>query len=96
LKTQFPDLFNCCEDPTVLVAACWDNGEWTVNFHCKFTPHELASWEELLGLLQSIILDQELRDDFAWALDNSKAFTTKSLYRFVIHRGVCISTYQDV
>ena len=38
LKTQFPSLFNCCEDPTVLVAAYWDNGEWTVNFGRNLTP----------------------------------------------------------
>lgn len=96
LKTQFPDLFSICEDPVVLVADCWDHGEWTVNFRRSHSSREYTNWEELLGLLQNIDLDQEVRDDFTWALDSSKAFTTKSLYRFITHRGVCISASQDV
>ena len=32
LKTQFPDLFRICDDPTILVADCLDEDGWCVNF----------------------------------------------------------------
>ena len=41
-------------------------------------------------------LDQEIGDDITWALDSSKAFTTKSLYRFITHTGVFIPASEDV
>jgi len=96
LKTQFPNLFSICEDPTVTVADCWDHGAWSVNFRRSLSSREGESWEELLDLLQSTDLDQEARDDIIWDLDCSKSFTTKSLYRFITPRGVCISASQDV
>ena len=78
------------------MADCWDHGAWSVNFRRSLSSREGENWEELLDLLQSTDLDQEARDDVIWALDCSKSFTTKSLYRFITHRGVCISASQDV
>jgi hypothetical protein len=51
---------------------------------------------ELLSIQQNVDLDQEVRDDVTSALDNSKIFTAKSLYRFITHRGVCIPASEDV
>ena len=78
------------------MADCWDHGAWSVNFRRSLSSREGESWEELLDLLPSTDLDQEARDDVIWSLDCSKSFTTKSLYRFRTHRGVCISASQDV
>jgi len=60
------------------------------------TPRENVNWKELLSLLQNVVLVQDLRDDVTWALDGSKSFTTKSLYRFLTQRGVCIPASEDV
>jgi len=97
LKTQFPDLFRICEDPTVLAADCYDSdGDgWVASFRRSLAPGE-TTWVELLGLLQDVQLDADERDEVTWALDNSKSFTTKSLYRFITHRGVCIPIAEDV
>jgi hypothetical protein len=62
----------------------------------KLQAKENASWEELLGLLQNVNLDQKVRDGITWALDSSKSFTTKPLNRFITHRGACIPASDDV
>jgi hypothetical protein len=67
-----------------------------ISFRRSLAPGEEASWAELLGLLQDKQLEEGDRDTVTWALDNSKTFTTKSLYRFVTHRGVCIPKAENV
>ena len=46
--------------------------------------------------LENVALDQNSRDEVYWALDSSKSFTTKSLYRFVTNRGVSIPEAENV
>ena len=96
LKSLFLELFRICEDPTVLVSDCFTNDEWCVNFRRSLSPWENVKWNEILNLLQNVALAQDSRDDVPWALDGSKSFTTKSLYRFLTHRGVCIPASEDV
>ena len=96
LKIQFSDLFRICTDPSAMVADCYADNGWLINFRRSLSLEENASWVELLSILQNVNLDQEVRDDVTWALDNSKIFTTKSLYRFITHMGVCIPASEDV
>ena len=96
LKIQFSDLFRICTDPSAMVADCYADNGWLINFRRSLSLEENVSWVELLSILQNVNLDQEVRDDVTWALDNSKIFTTKSLYRFITHRGVCIPASEDV
>ena len=35
-------------------------------------------------------------DKVEWALNKSKLFTTKSLYSFLIHRGVCVKEAENL
>ena len=81
----------------MLAADCYDSdGDgWVASFRRSLAPGE-TTWVELLGLLQDVQLDADERDEVTWALDNSKSFTTKSLYRFITHRGVCIPIAEDV
>ena len=96
LKVQFPNIFRICEDPTAMVADCCADIGWLINFRQILSLEENSSWEELLSVLQNMNLVQGVRDDITWALDSSKAFTTKSLYRFITHRGMCIPASEDV
>ena len=44
----------------------------------------------LTDVLQSIQLRIQ-DDEVEWALDKTKSFSTKSLYRMITHRGACVS-----
>ena len=96
LKIQFPELFGIGEDPTVSVVDCLENGEWRVNFRRTFSAREADSWNILLDMLQNENLDENERDEMLWALDSSKNYSTKSLYRFLTHRGVRLPDSDNV
>ncbi|CAN6285209.1 unnamed protein product [Urochloa humidicola] len=96
LKLQFPSLFCICEDSKVLVQDCFFDDSWSINFRRTLTEQEGACWEQLLQLLQEIHLEEDVDDDVSWALDSSKSFTTKSLYRFLTFRGVCLAQGENI
>jgi len=83
-------------DPSAMVVDYYADIGWLINFRRSLSLEENVSWVELLSILKNVNLDQEVRDDVTWALDNPKIFTTKSLYRFITHRGVCIPASEDV
>uniref|UniRef100_A0A0A8ZMQ4 Reverse transcriptase zinc-binding domain-containing protein n=1 Tax=Arundo donax TaxID=35708 RepID=A0A0A8ZMQ4_ARUDO len=76
-----------CLDPDILVRDCWEDGEWNIEFRRSLNSSEMAIWEELLGKLQNIRLD-ESEDIVFWALDKSLTYTTRSLYRFLSFGGI--------
>jgi hypothetical protein len=78
-----------CRDPNVLVADCYSDGAWSIEFRRSLTESEARELDHLLSLLQHVLLDLPTHDDAEWSLDRSRSFTTKSLYRFITHRGVC-------
>ena len=96
LKTQFPDLFRICDDPTILVSDCLAEDGWGVKFRRSLSPSEHGSWEGLAACLENVVLDPDSRDEVTWALDSTKSFTIKSLYRFMTNRGVSIPESEDV
>lgn len=53
------------------------------------TAADETSYSSLLELLPPDLLDGE--DEVEWALYKSRAFTTKSLYNFLTHRGVRVA-----
>lgn len=87
LKTQFLDLFDLCSDLDSLVSECWANNEWEVQFRRSLTARDLLQWDEMMLKLQNIQLNDN-EDEVAWALNKSRRFTTKSLYRFLTFEGV--------
>ena len=89
LKTQFPELFKICRDPTAWVCECWDPDGWNISFRRSLTDGEAYAYDCLINVLQTYNLS-EGGDEVEWALDKSKCFTTKSLYSFLTHRGVSV------
>jgi hypothetical protein len=80
----------------VLVADCYEEGGWTVEFRCSFTSRDVELWHDLLDMLKDMSLGDSTQDELEWALDKSKNFTTKSLYRFLNHRGVIIANSKNM
>jgi len=74
-------------DPYCSVADCWDEEGWEMDFKRTLTTHEYNRWIELNDSLSDITPSSD-RDLVYWALDKSKCFTTKSLYRFLSDSGV--------
>jgi hypothetical protein len=46
--------------------------------------------------LQEVVLDHASKDEVIWALDKSKNYATKSLYRFTTHRGMDVANAKSI
>ena len=89
IKIQFPDLYKMCANPRASVADCWDGENWIIPFRRSLTTTEKDDLDKLLLWLQPSSLSVGL-DNITWALENSKVFSTKSLYSFMTNRGVML------
>jgi hypothetical protein len=96
LKIQYPDLYKICDDQDALVSDCFDEGDWEIGFRRSLTCGDAEQFQTLLNILRDIRLDASAHDELEWVLDKSKSFTTKSLYRFMTHRGVVIANSQSI
>ena len=86
LHTQFSDLYTLCADPEVLVEDCGGENHWDILFRRNLNPCEQVNLQKLYEKLQEIHLN-ESDDEVFWALDKSRNFTTRSLYRFTTFGG---------
>ena len=59
-----------------------------MEFRRALSGEEFQRWILLYDELQHITLDEATPDRVSWALEKSKLFTTKSLYRFLSSRGM--------
>ena len=57
---------------------------------------ESESLDLLIQSLQNIQIDADRQDEVEWALEKSKSFTTKSLYKFLTHRGVQVEDAENI
>jgi hypothetical protein len=96
LKTQFPDLYKFCDDPETLVADYFGTDGWEIGLRRRLTVGEVEQRNALLEKLQEVVLDPANRDEVVWALEKSKNFTTKSLCRFITHRGVGVANAKNI
>jgi hypothetical protein len=96
LKIQFPDLYKFSDDPRALVADCGSTDGWEVGFRRTLTVNEMEQRDALFAILQGVTLDSTGRDEVSWAFEKSKNFTTKSLYRFITHRGVRLDNSKNI
>ena len=87
MKTQFPELYQMCAHPQARVADCWDGEDWNITFRRSLTTSEKDCLDRLLAWLRLSPLEVG-QDNIVWALENSKSFSTKSLYSFMTNRGV--------
>jgi len=77
-----------CRDEEALVADYYIHGEWDIDFRKSLSLTEAEELDRLCVSLQDVQLEGGRQDDVTWALENDKCFSTKSLYRFISHRGV--------
>jgi hypothetical protein len=82
-----PQTYEMCNDKNSLVGDCYNQGEWVIEFRRTFGLGELAQWEEMLTEMRFVSI-QEGHDEIRWCLEKSGQYTTRSMYRFLIHRGV--------
>lgn len=86
-KVPYPDLFELCEDPYALVEECCNDNNWTLVFKKTLNQLEHDMLQLLYDQLQRIQLS-EGEDKVLWALDKSRDFTTRSLYKFITFGGI--------
>lgn len=95
LKNCLPNLFKICQNTEIKVADCFHNGEWWPGFRRNFGVTEVQEWESFLEMVQGIQLNDEM-DKTVWALDKTKIFTTKSLYRFMSWQGASLPSFNKI
>ena len=78
-----------------MVANCYVNGEWRLDFRRSLTETEASDLADLMDTLQPVHLIHR-EDEVDWSLDKSRNFTTKSLHRFITHRGVCVKNSDNL
>lgn len=59
-----------------------------MDFKRSLSVQEYDSWLNLLDSIRDVSLADNKADVVSWALDKSRTYTTKSLYRFLTNRGV--------
>jgi hypothetical protein len=89
LKLIFPGLYNISDRKNDLVSDCYKQGEWVTKFRRSFGPEDVAQWADLLSMLNIVELQRDgvERDKFRWCLEKSGWYSTKSMYKFLAHRG---------
>jgi hypothetical protein len=60
------------------------NGLWTLR---SLSLDEVEQWVDLVDLIQQVQLN-EMADEVKWNFEKSGAYTTKSMYKFLLHSGV--------
>jgi hypothetical protein len=56
--------------------------------------NDAYQWDALLGALQDSHIN-ESNDSVSWVLEKSGRYTTKSMYRYILHRGGAKHTYEE-
>lgn len=87
LKLEYPRLYALCKDKGCLVADYWENDGWKIEFNRPLGERDMSDWESLICILDDIPL-REGDDQFTWVLEKSGAYTTRSMYRRLLFRGV--------
>jgi hypothetical protein len=62
-------------------------GEWIVDFRRSLSLDEAEQWVNLVDLIHQVQLN-DMPDKVKWNFEKSGAYTTQSMYRFLLHRGV--------
>lgn len=87
LKLEFPNLFELCADKEILVGDCWAGDGWCVRFRRPLGHKDFEDWEVLMNKLDDFRLNEE-QDQFSWILDKTNNYSTRSMYRRVVFRGI--------
>jgi len=80
-------LFQISSNPNIEVAKVFVNGQWDIQFRRQLHESQIEEWCRLQSLLEGINLNND-RDRVHWALEKSKNFTVRSLYKNLTTGGV--------
>jgi hypothetical protein len=87
LIISFPKLFNIASNPDIEVAKSLVNGQWHIGFRRQLVGVLFEEWEHLQNLLSEVEFS-EGRDEVFWALERTKKYSVRSLYRWMTSRGM--------
>jgi len=87
LRLLFPRLYNYCGKKDALAQDYMCEGGPNIQFNRSFGALEIVEWEELVAKLSNVSL-QPGKDKPVWAFEKSGCYSTKSMYRFFMFRGV--------
>lgn len=87
LKLDFPNLYELSADKGILVGTCSEGDGWNLNFKRPLGDRDFGDWESLMNRLDDFRINEE-NDQFVLLLDKSRDYSTRSMYRRLIFRGV--------
>jgi hypothetical protein len=86
LKIAFTNIYLICNQQTWTVHRSLEGGLVNLSFRRNFEDREDKEWLELSQLLEGISLTID-KDSVKWVLENSRMFSTSSMYRELTFSG---------
>jgi hypothetical protein len=86
LRIHFPKLFEICDDINSSVTECAGMNE-QINLRRNLGAEATSEWSNLQTMLTGVTLNNN-KDEVPWGLSPSRTFTTSSLYKFLLTRGM--------
>jgi hypothetical protein len=86
LKLRFPRLFRICRQQDWSVAD-FKEVSWELDLRRRVGIEEVAEWNELQESLDLIEVVDDKNDEVMWALESSRKFSAKSLYKLIKDSG---------
>ncbi|WVZ91755.1 hypothetical protein U9M48_037881 [Paspalum notatum var. saurae] len=90
LKNIYPSLFNIVRKKGATVADVMSSIPLNVSFRRGLYGERLHAWNELVGRIMNLELREE-RDVFKWGLNKTGVFTVRSMYKYLINKGIRVS-----
>jgi hypothetical protein len=87
LKIQFHSLYQISSNPDIEVVKVFVDGQWDIQFRRQLNELHIQEWCRLQSMLEGITLT-EGRDRVSWALEKSRQYTSRSLYKSLTTGGV--------
>lgn len=94
MKICFARIFEICNQQNILVAEVTANAN-ALTFRRSFGERESEEWLAIVDIINSIELSDG-PDVFLWGLNKNKTYTSKSMYRAILFRGVTNTRMQGV
>ncbi|WVZ50197.1 LOW QUALITY PROTEIN: hypothetical protein U9M48_001474 [Paspalum notatum var. saurae] len=90
LKNVYSSLFNIVRKKGTTVADVMSSIPLNVSFRRGLHGERLHAWNELVGRIMNLELREE-RDVFKWGLNKTGVFTVRSMYKYLINKGIRVS-----
>ena len=87
LESPFSQPLSDCCSTGHNVSQAYTDGQWNIQFRIQLHEVLIEEWDQLQDMLSEVTLEDR-RDIVYWALEQSKKYSTGSLYRFITFGGV--------